>query len=101
MTPDSLERMQAIFEAAVDLPASERHAYLSRACDGDAQLRAQVARLIAADDETDTIGGTLNRNSAPSAPESIRECSSAPAVTMSRFPRVRRWRATGCHAPQF
>ena len=60
MTPEGLARMQSIFEAAVECPVSEREAYLSRACGKDAELRANVERLIEADDDTDTVGGPLD-----------------------------------------
>ena len=38
-----------IFDAALDLPADERDAYLNRACGTDVNLRAEVDRLLAAD----------------------------------------------------
>jgi serine/threonine protein kinase/CHASE2 domain-containing sensor protein len=71
MTPDDLARMQAIFEAVVDLPVSERQKYLVEVCDGDSELRANLERLIHADDDTVTIGGL--RDQVPT--KSVKECS--------------------------
>ncbi len=41
-------RADRLFDAALDLGPEERRAYLDDACDGDAELRALVERLIAA-----------------------------------------------------
>ena len=41
---------ESLFVAALGLPAAARAAFLDRACDGDAGLRARVGRLLAADD---------------------------------------------------
>ena len=43
------ERVQEIFLQAVDLPSSERDAFLDRICNGDAGLRAEVDSLLRAD----------------------------------------------------
>ena len=48
-------RIDDLFAAALELPAGERAAFLEVACAGDADLRRQVERLIAADEH----GGTL------------------------------------------
>ena len=40
------QRIGAIFDAAVEAPPGERAALLDRQCDGDAQLRAEVERLL-------------------------------------------------------
>ena len=48
-------RIDDLFAAALELPAGERAAFLEAACAGDAELRLQVERLIAADER----GGTL------------------------------------------
>jgi serine/threonine protein kinase len=83
MSPDDLARLQAIFEAAVDLPASERGAYLSLACCGDAELRASVERLIQSDEDTVTVGGPLDqlpRSSSKECPKCSR-CYSDPVST--------------------
>jgi predicted Ser/Thr protein kinase len=45
----SQSRLVQLFEAAVELPAAERTAFLEAQCGGDAALRAQVEALLAAD----------------------------------------------------
>jgi serine/threonine-protein kinase len=43
------QRVQELFEAALDLPAEEREAYLRAEAGDDAELMAEVASLLAAD----------------------------------------------------
>ncbi|MBL8900732.1 MAG: serine/threonine protein kinase [Planctomycetes bacterium] len=42
-------RVRALYEQLCDLPAAEREAALTRVCDGDAELRAAVEKLLAHD----------------------------------------------------
>jgi formylglycine-generating enzyme required for sulfatase activity len=46
--PVDPDRLQDIFLVAVELPATDRPAYLAEACGSDAELRAAVERLLAA-----------------------------------------------------
>ncbi len=48
MTTDSerWRRADQLFDEALDLPRAERGAFLDRACEGDAELRALVGRLL-------------------------------------------------------
>jgi non-specific serine/threonine protein kinase/serine/threonine-protein kinase len=39
-------RIQSLFDAAADLPAEQRAAYLDRACEGVSELRAEVESLL-------------------------------------------------------
>jgi predicted Ser/Thr protein kinase len=50
VTPDQFRRIRKVFEAALEQPSAERDAWLETACGGDASLRHQVQRLLAADD---------------------------------------------------
>jgi len=43
------QHIQELFHAAADLPPAEQGRYLDRACGGNAELRAEVASLLAAD----------------------------------------------------
>lgn len=61
MTPERHERIQQIFEAAVELSTAERESFLRDACAGDADLRRRIERLIGAD-------------SAPSPAHSVKVC---------------------------
>jgi eukaryotic-like serine/threonine-protein kinase len=49
------DRIRGIFLEAVELPLDRRAAFLDDACQGDAELRSEVERLIAADNETATL----------------------------------------------
>ncbi len=49
-TAARLERLEAIFADAVERPAIDRPALLDEACGGDAALRREVERLLAADE---------------------------------------------------
>ena len=60
MTPgaktDRWKVIQRIFQAAVEVPPSERCEYLDRACAGDEELRSEVASLLENDSvDTDTL----------------------------------------------
>ena len=45
---DAEQREEAIFEAALQLPANQRAAFLEKECAGDADLRRQVESLLGA-----------------------------------------------------
>src|SRR5574342_170554 len=46
--PTGPKRGETLFAAALDLPATERAAFLDRECTGDAELRREVESLLAA-----------------------------------------------------
>jgi serine/threonine protein kinase/tetratricopeptide (TPR) repeat protein len=46
MTPERWQQIEEVFQTAVDLPAEERHPYITLACGGDDTLREQVTALI-------------------------------------------------------
>lgn len=58
---DWFRRVDAIFDAVLDLPAGERLAFIDRACGDDAALRADVIELLRAYDAT---GGFLESSAA-------------------------------------
>lgn len=49
MTPHRWSQIEGLFLQAVGIPEGERDAFLSRACDGDAELRREVDSLLACD----------------------------------------------------
>ncbi len=51
MQAERYRRMDAIFEAALDLPPGERTAFLDTACGEDRELRQSIDRLLALDEE--------------------------------------------------
>ncbi|MDO5611177.1 MAG: serine/threonine-protein kinase [Pseudomonadota bacterium] len=59
-------RVSALFDAALDLPASQRAALLADACADDPALRAEVERLLAADATLD-LAACIDRDAAATA----------------------------------
>src|SRR5215471_17916207 len=58
----SCQREEAVFEAALELPAAQRAVYLEQACGGDAALRQRVEVLLGA---FERAGGFMNHPAAP------------------------------------
>jgi serine/threonine protein kinase len=67
VTTDSRQRVEEIFEAAVDLPRAERASYIDRQRDDDPLVLAEVRALLAAHDRA---GGLLERPLPPAPPPS-------------------------------
>jgi len=65
------QREEAVFEAALKLPADQRAAYLDKACSGNVRLRHRVEGLLGA---FDRAGGFLNEPAIPSPDPTVR-CS--------------------------
>ncbi len=63
MPDDRWTRLSALFDAALDMPESERAAWVARACPDDAELGRQLVAMVAAHART----GPLDRNLAPLA----------------------------------
>ena len=55
MTPERWRQVQDLFHAAADLPAESRASFLDSAVNGDADLRAAVERMLAADAGTSDL----------------------------------------------
>ncbi len=55
MMPADPNRVRDVFLAAVELPTEERPGYLVGACRGDAELRAEIDRLLVANADPDSI----------------------------------------------
>jgi len=55
MNPVRWQRIEELFGAVVDRPTGERHTYLTRACNGDEELRLEVLSLLARDTSEDFI----------------------------------------------
>ena len=47
MNPQRWQTINEIFQAAVELPDSQREAYLRERCAGDEELRAEIAAVLA------------------------------------------------------
>ncbi len=53
MTPDRWATIERLYHLALDQPAGRRDAFLDASCAGDADLRREIARLLAHDDADD------------------------------------------------
>ena len=51
MTPQRWAQIKEIFGAALEQPEGKRDAFLDSACGGDADLRAEVERMLAGNEE--------------------------------------------------
>jgi serine/threonine-protein kinase len=59
MTPERWQRVQELFHGALERAPTERDAYLTDGCAGDAGLRAAVARMLAADADASGLVGAV------------------------------------------
>src|SRR5262245_41313126 len=59
MTPERWRHVDHLFHAALERDQAEREAFLDQACEGDEELRREVAGLLAADAEADTVKQAL------------------------------------------
>ena len=55
MEQDRWEKVRTIFHKAAEMGPDRRGSYLDRECEGDQDLRAEVERLLAADEGTETF----------------------------------------------
>ena len=51
MTPERWSQIKELFRLALETPESERSRFLESACGGDAELRAEVERMLAGNEE--------------------------------------------------
>ena len=77
MDAERWQRIQEIFEEALERPAPERDAFLDESCADDPDLRAEVASLLASDEEggsfiEEAIGTAASTLDEPSDPVEIR-----------------------------
>ncbi len=49
MKPERWKQIEKLYDAALQLEAPRRAAFLDQACDGDEELRREVASLLASD----------------------------------------------------
>jgi len=53
MSPDRWKKIEDVFQAAADLPVAERLSFVSERSAGDAQLEAEIVKLLASLDDAD------------------------------------------------
>ena len=70
VTPERWQQIKGIVATAIETPRDERNAYVANACDGDAELRAEVDSLLVAADDTGSLPGA-RRAIADAAEQSI------------------------------
>lgn len=58
MTPELYEQIVRIYHAALELPSEDRAGFLDQACDGNEEMRREVERMLASNEEA---GSFLNR----------------------------------------
>jgi eukaryotic-like serine/threonine-protein kinase len=56
MTPERWRQIGELFKATIRIDPSGREAWLRATCDGDDDLRSEVARLLAQDEQADRVG---------------------------------------------
>src|SRR5215471_4856890 len=74
MTKERWQQIDALFEAALDLPPEQRGAFLDKACADDAVLHREVAALLASDERA---GGFMEA----AASEAVREFAAEEPTT--------------------
>ena len=78
------ERVAALFEAVVDLPAAERAEVLARECAGDEALRVEVESLVTASSrDRDPLRTAIGVEAPRSRSRSTRSSASASGPTGS------------------
>ena len=55
MTPEKWDEVKEIFNQAVELSTAEREKFLANRIDGDAEMRREVEKLLAADEHAETL----------------------------------------------
>src|SRR5262245_47787562 len=67
MQQPPLKRIEALFNAAADLPAGERAAFLARECAGDPEARERVEALLRELDRSGSLGPAAAGDETPLA----------------------------------
>ena len=57
MKPDAWQHLEDLFHSALERPPAERAAFLAEACSDDPELREEVERLLAADEQATAFVG--------------------------------------------
>jgi hypothetical protein len=89
---ESPDKLEALFDAVVELPPAERQAYLNRACGDDEELRRRVERLLR---NLEPAGGFLTPEEAPSA-ERLPSMAEKPGDRIGHYKLLERIGEGGC-----
>ena len=85
MAEPSPQRVEELFDRAVDLEPPQRAAILDEQCQGDADLRAAVEELLRLDRRSDAAESLLRSPLAATRPQAL-------APPAPRFPAIARYR---------
>jgi len=88
---DSSNRIMEVFAGAIQLSASERSAYLERACGSDEELRRRVERLLKAHDQ---VGHFLEQPAPNAVPEA--SVGEKPGGRIGRYKLLQQIGEGGC-----
>jgi serine/threonine protein kinase len=91
MTPEHWSRIEALFEAAVDMPAAERRAFLASACGADAGLSHEIEAMLAGERTSGPfLNGVVSEEAQHAAASHAKAAGNS--ITGRRFGP---WRVTG------
>ena len=62
MNPERWHRLEELFHAALEQPPGQRRSFLDAACGADDELRAEIERLLQADEQADAFVGSSTAN---------------------------------------
>jgi serine/threonine protein kinase len=88
MNPERWQKINELFQAALEVKPADRDAYLERACGGDEQMKKEVKALLSSDGHA---AGILERPAYEAAAEMIQQ--GEPASIVGR--RIGHYRVTG------
>ena len=81
-TPEEWQRVERVFDVAVSLSGPERLDYLEQSCSGDAALRRDVERMLAAVDASD---GALTQPALERFDKLLPDDAAMPAIIADRY----------------
>ena len=85
MTPERWAQIKALFDQAVDRPGDQRAAWLAEASGDDEVLRAEVERLLTADDRADSFLNSPFPSSGLAANRNVPPVVLMPGQTLGRY----------------
>src|SRR5262245_54863793 len=88
MAKPSPQRVEELFDQAFDLGPARRAAFLDEQCQGDADLRAAVEKLLQLDSKAQADESLLRSPLAAPRPQAL----APPAPPAPRFPAIARYR---------
>ena len=97
--PADPNRVRDVFLAAVELSPEQRPGFLAEACGGDADLRAEVDRLLVANADPDSILEPARPRRMPETVPSLSRAELPPPTRSTRTRRAPRRSRPRCIGP--